>query len=113
MEEFKFYQLLTPKMQTQVIDTIFKDFKLNFRYFFDPLDRGFVNEAIIQLLAREYKCTSDQRIKLERPQYKMSQIYFIMQGGFGLYNPKAVDNNVHDCSDPFLIIRRYSVYGDY
>jgi hypothetical protein len=47
VEEFGFYQQLSPKMQTEVIDTIFQEFMQNFRFFFDPLDRGFVNEVII------------------------------------------------------------------
>ena len=70
-------------MQNSLIDIIFKDFKRDFRYFFDPLDRGFVNEAIVNMNAREYKVgtsvdQNEPRLKLERPKYKMTQIYFLI-----------------------------------
>lgn len=54
IEEFSCYQKISPKMQTEVINTIFEDFRRNFRHFFDPCDQGFVNETIINLLSRKY-----------------------------------------------------------
>ena len=54
IEEHSFYQQLSPRMQTQVINLIFEDFRKNFRHFFDPCDQGFINEAIINLLSRRY-----------------------------------------------------------
>ena len=47
VENYEFYQQLTPKMQTKVITQIFEEFRQSFRHWFDPCDRGFVNEAII------------------------------------------------------------------
>ena len=66
VEEFDLYQQLSPKMQTELIHLIFNKFMQNFRFFFDPLDSGFVNEAIIQMLARNYE-KGETRTILERP----------------------------------------------
>jgi len=38
IEEFDFYEQLSPKMQTSLINLIFEDFRKNFRHFFDPCD---------------------------------------------------------------------------
>ena len=55
IEEFPFYQQLSPKMQTDLINLIFIDFRRNFRHFFDPCDQGFINEIVINLLSRRYQ----------------------------------------------------------
>ena len=113
VEEYDFYQQLSPKMQTEVIDTIFMQFMQNFRFFFDPLDRGFVNEVIIQLFARKYEVGNDKRLRLEKPEYKMTQMYFILEGGFGLYNPAIKQKGTHENNNPFVVMKRNSIYGDY
>ena len=100
-------------MQTEVIDTIFMQFMQNFRFFFDPLDRGFVNEVIIQLFARKYEVSSEKRLKLERSKYKMTQMYFILEGGFGCYNPYTKQKGNHENNNPFVIMKRHSIFGDY
>ena len=96
-----------------MIDLIFQEFLQNFRDFFSPLDRGFVNEAIIQLYARKYEISGESKLRLERPQYKMTQLYFIISGGFALYYPKIKEKGEHENNNPFLIMKRYNVYGDY
>lgn len=83
---------------------------LKFRFWFDPLDRGFINEAIINLFARHYDKTPR---KLERANYKLEQVYFITEGGFGLYNPKLHYSSPRTEKTPFVIIKPFSVFGDF
>lgn len=54
VESFDFYQHLTPKDQTEVIKLLFSDFRRRFRFFFDPCEQGFINEAIIQMATRRW-----------------------------------------------------------
>lgn len=54
IEQFGFFQQITPKMQTEVINLIFADFKNDFHFFFAQCDQGFVNEAIIRMYSRRY-----------------------------------------------------------
>ena len=51
IDDFDFYYKLTPKMQTEVIETIFSEFRKDFSHFFDPCETGFNNEIIINLFA--------------------------------------------------------------
>ena len=84
-----------------------------FSYYFKPLDRGFVNEAIISMLARSYRVDQDERRVLESPQYEMDYIYFTMEGGFALHSQQAKIDKVINDTNPFLVMRRHSVFGDY
>lgn len=54
IEEFNFYQKLSSKMQSQIIDLVFVDFQKRFRHFFDLCEKGFLNELIINMYARNY-----------------------------------------------------------
>jgi hypothetical protein len=49
VEEFAMYQMLPPKMQTELMETLdsFKQFKLKFDHFFGSCEQGFCNEFII------------------------------------------------------------------
>jgi hypothetical protein len=51
-DKFFFYYNLTPTMQTKLIDMLFGDFKRNFKHVFDPCERGFVNELIINMFSK-------------------------------------------------------------
>ena len=53
IEEFDFFDELTPKMQTDVIQGIksFRDFEKCFNHFFSECERGFTNELIINMYA--------------------------------------------------------------
>jgi len=54
IEEFQFYQQITPKMQTDLIQNtrVFKEFERSFNHFFEECERGFTNELIIQMYCR-------------------------------------------------------------
>ena len=54
VEEYKLYQQLTPKMQTELIQKIFNKFIARFKYFFNSCEIGFRNEFIIWMYARSY-----------------------------------------------------------
>ena len=56
IEEFPFYQQLSPKLQTDLMQNIaiFKEFENYFNDFFDECERGFTNELIISLYCRIY-----------------------------------------------------------
>ena len=55
VEEYDLYELLPPKMQTDLIKQLFGSFIRDFKYFFNSCEEGFRNEFIIQLYARVYK----------------------------------------------------------
>ena len=54
MEEYALYHQLPPKMQTELIQSIFNKFIKRFQNFFNSCEIGFRNEFIIQLYARVY-----------------------------------------------------------
>ena len=43
----------------------------------------------------------------------MTQMYFIIGGGFGLYNPAVKEKGTHTNNNPFVIMKRHSIFGDY
>ena len=42
---------------------------------------------------------------------KMTELYFVMDGCFGLYNKRQ--KNPTDPLPPFIVLPRYSIYGDF
>ena len=75
IEEFPFFQQITPKMQTELIQNtrVFRDFEKSFNHFFDECERGFTNELIINMYCRIY---SPNRVVIS---YKsnVKEMYFI------------------------------------
>ena len=59
IEEYHFYYNLTPRMQTQLVHLIFKDFLDTFHHFFGLCEHGFSNEFIVNMYTRRYKDNSD------------------------------------------------------
>ena len=52
IEEGPFFSMMTPKMQTDLMETLFSDFINEFSHFFDSCEQGFMNEVIINMFAR-------------------------------------------------------------
>jgi hypothetical protein len=102
IEEFNFYQQIPPKMQTEIISTIFKDFQLQFKHFFEYCERGFINELIINMFARIYEPDS----VIVNYGEKFRQLYFIQEGTVAMYN------NNYQITD-FMFLPQYSIFGDY
>ena len=88
IEEFEFYDQITPKMQTDLIQNIkvFRDFEKSFSHFFEECERGFTNELIINLYCRIY--FPDKTVISYRSCPK--EMFFIRQGMVEVYN------NEHD-----------------
>ena len=55
VEEFGFYQMLSPKDQTVLTSHIFKDFIRLFNAFFVACENGFKSELLIQMFHRSYE----------------------------------------------------------
>ena len=100
VEEHDFYFALPPKMQTDLINFLFFDFKKQFSSFFDPCEQGFTNELIVSLAARNLPPTAE----LAAPGRKMQAFYFISEGFIAVHGPRP---------QPFLLLPPSSYLGDY
>ena len=101
IDDFDFYFMLTPKMQTEVIETIFSQFRKDFSHFFDPCETGFTNEVIINL----YADPLEQNFEIGQYGRKVSTLYFMVDAYLQLIgNKKAF---------PFLVLPKFSYFGDY
>ena len=108
IEEFNFFQQITPKMQTELILSTyqFKKFEKNFNHFFEECEQGFVNELIIRLYCR-----------IQNPgktviSYKSSvkEMYFINSGQVEVFNQ---ENDELRKEEPILYLPKYAYFGDY
>ena len=106
-DKFFFYQNLTPVMQNKIIDMLFGDFKRNFKHVFDPCERGFVNELIINMFS---KIIPDKETIIEAGQ-KFSSIYFIVDGIVSIH----MENEDKDTDDryAFHLLPSKSIFGDF
>ena len=101
IEEFDFYYSLTPKMQTDLVNFLFAEFKKEHATFFDPCEVGFTNELIVNLTA----FLMSPNHELAKPGIKMDMFYFISEGFVSVTGPQSLK--------PFLILPQYSYLGDY
>lgn len=108
IEEFPFYQQITPQMQTKLIQMTqtFSDFEKNFEHFFDECERGFTNELIINMFCRLY--THSKHVISYKSNVK--DLYFIRQGIVEVFN-----NDNDECIKDLavLYLPTYSFFGDY
>jgi len=108
IEEFPFYQQMTPQMQTQLISQTaqFKRFERNFNHFFEECERGFINELIISLYCRIYQPGKTVI------SYKSSvkEMYFIKTGQVEVFNN---ENDELRKEEPILYLPTFSYFGDY
>ena len=86
IEEYHFYPIITPKMQTELINFLFHtEFIDEFKSFFDPCEVGFRNELIVNLAVRKYR----EGESLTSPGHRMDTFYFIQDGFVSLNEPKT------------------------
>lgn len=108
IEEFNFYQQITPKMQTDLIQNtrVFQEFERAFNHFFDECERGFTNEVIINMFCRIFQ---QDRVVIS---YKsnVKEMYFIRQGIVQVFNN---DDDARDEGKTILYLPKYSYFGDY
>ena len=76
------YQQLTPKMQTELINLIFKEFLGRFKFFFNSCDIGFRNEFIIWLYARVHKPNTE----IQRYGREADEVVLILSGMVDMFN---------------------------
>ena len=65
------------------------------------------------MYVRRYKTPKHGRMKLVKPQYKMTEIYFTIEGSFALYHPNLKIKGQHEIQQPAVLMPRHAVYGDY
>jgi len=108
IEEFSFYQQITPKMQTDLIQNtrVFQEFERSFNHFFDECERGFTNELIINMFCRIFQ---QNRVVIS---YKsnVKEMFFIRQGIVQVFNN---DNDEKEKDKTILYLPKYSYFGDY
>ena len=108
IEEFDFYNQITPKMQTDLIQNTrtFKEFEKSFSHFFEECERGFTNEFIIKMYCRIYQ---QNRIVVA---YKanLKEMYFIKQGMVQVHNNEMDANYPRK---PILYLPKFAYFGDY
>lgn len=142
IEEFQFYQQITPKMQTELIQSTrtFKEFEKTFSHFFEECERGFTNDLIIHMLCRFYM--HDMSVISYKTNVK--EMYFIKQGYIQVFNNQkddprqvyngrdyyknTVTNDLQDIDaqpktrninknknalEPVLYLPKYSYFGDF
>lgn len=59
MDEYDFFSKMRPRMQTELINVIFKSFLASFEHFFSSLDQGFINELVVNLYAKTFQPGED------------------------------------------------------
>ena len=108
IEEFQFYQQITPKMQTDLIQNtrVFKEFEKSFNHFFEECERGFTNELINSMYCRIY--TPGKVVISYKSNVK--EMYFIRQGLVEVFNN---ENDEIVKEKPILYLPKYSYFGDY
>jgi len=52
-------------------------------------------------------------MRLVMPQYKMIELFFIIEGTFGLYHPTLKGKGKHEVEQPAILMPRHGVFGDY
>jgi len=66
------------------------------------------------MYSRRYFKPASGRLKLVEPMYKMTELFFTIEGTFGLYHPKLKPiKNKKDLEQPAVLIPRHAVFGDY
>lgn len=83
------------------MNTIFKDFQMQFRHFFEFCERGFINELIINMFARIY----EPDLTIVNYGEKFRQVFFICEGSVTMYNKFLIRD--------FMLLPQYSIFGDY
>lgn len=83
VEEFDMYQKLTPKMQTDVINTleVFVVFIKKFDHFFSSCEIGYRNECVMQMYTREFPSNEE----LVGKGKKFREVFFITSGAVNLF----------------------------
>ena len=100
VEEFCFYQILTPKMQTELVLKLFRNFIARFDYFFKGCETGFRNEFVIKMYARTFKPGDI----IQSYGLGADEIVFLTGGQVDLFTRRG---------QKFMHLSRNSIFNDY
>ena len=100
--DFGFYDLLTPKMQTELTDQLFGQIINQFSDFFNGCNRSFVNRIVVCLSSKSF--FDDQLIQSANA--FCHDIYFVVKGGVAVCEPTCYQ-------EPILVYREGAVLNVY
>lgn len=103
VEEFDLYQMLAPKMQTELIQKLFSRFINRFRYFFNSCEVGFRNEFVIYLFARKHEGGAI----IQNYAKEADEVVFIIDGMVDLYSKNGLEGV------KFMQLPVDSIFNDY
>jgi hypothetical protein len=90
-----------------LINLLFGQFKSSFRHIFDPCERGFVNQLIINMFT---KILPDREYVAECGQ-KFGEIYFITDGIVSVHS--EIEQKDSDNRYAFQVLPTNSMFGDF
>ena len=95
-------------MQTELIRSTrnFREFENNYIHFFEGLERGFINEFIINLYCRIYP----QSKTIIKNNQAVKEVFFVTQGLVEVFNN---ENDEDEKDRPILYLPKYSYFGDF
>lgn len=102
IEEHPFFEMISPKLQTKLIEIMFHDFTKNFSRFFYKMEQNFINQIVVNLYARLFQPGQD----ILRPGKKVREVFFVLEGQIAVCEPQGIQ-------EPFCILPRYSYFGEY
>ena len=100
IEEYDFYEHLSPQLRTKLVTELFGPFESKFELFFGELERLFINEVIINMFARIYKPND----VILFPGQPVPSVMFVMKGHLAVCEPNG---------NPFCILGEGSVLGEF
>ena len=100
IEEFEFYQKLSPKMQTALIKEIFSGFIREFDHFMGSWEEGFRNEFVVNLFTRKYH----EHDIFVHAGHEIAQVILITSGSANMLSKEDYK---------FMTLPKGGVFGDY
>lgn len=100
IEEFSFYQMLPPHMQTAVIKEAFSEFLRNFDHLLGSWEVGFKNAFVINLYNRNYK---EYDVFIDAG-YEVSMVIMVVEGSVQMLTKEK---------SHFMTLPKFGVYGEY
>jgi hypothetical protein len=102
IEEHTFFDNISPRLQTKLIDLMFHDFIKNFSLFFEKMERNLINQIVVNLHARVFQPGQE----ILKPGKKVHEVFFIVEGQVAICENQGLQ-------EPFCILPRYSYFGEY
>jgi hypothetical protein len=110
IEDFPFYQMLSPRLQTKFIDSLFDTdtFRQNYQHIFvEKWERNYINSLIMNL----YSKILPDRETIVAPGQRFDEICFLNDGIVSVHNQEESDE--HNNNSAFFILPSKSIFGDF